>query len=230
MDDDVIAMETSSFSFTTTANLCDRSFLRIVQKDEAIGIKYEGDNNSYKLYPCYSFCNYNATTIPAFGFTNYQQRSQQYDTYSYPSLRVMNPPLSTRRRAENRLPSLRHLQKLSEKTSNSDQLLSISSNSSGSDAKVEASTCSGNDGENEGSTFVRQNITTSNQEQYEVPSFMRVVKFAIPAIGVYLCSPMLSMIDTATVGLFCGTLQQAALNPAVTIIDYSARTILARQT
>ncbi|OEU09270.1 hypothetical protein FRACYDRAFT_228830 [Fragilariopsis cylindrus CCMP1102] len=54
---------------------------------------------------------------------------------------------------------------------------------------------------------------------------MRVVRFAIPAIGVYLCSPMLSMIDTATVGLFCGTLQQAALNPAVMIIDYSARTM-----
>lgn len=55
------------------------------------------------------------------------------------------------------------------------------------------------------------------------PSIKRIVEFAIPAIGVYLFSPLLSMIDTGTVGLFCGTLQQAALNPAVTITDYSAR-------
>lgn len=57
------------------------------------------------------------------------------------------------------------------------------------------------------------------------PSIIDIVKFAIPAIGVYLCSPLLSMIDTSSVGLFCGTLQQAALNPAVTITDYSARTM-----
>eukprot|EP00979_Chaetoceros_neogracilis_P007717 scaffold1646_cov210-Chaetoceros_neogracile.AAC.1 len=58
-----------------------------------------------------------------------------------------------------------------------------------------------------------------------VPSVQRIIKFAIPAIGIYLCSPLLSTIDTSSVGLLCGTLQQAALNPAVTIIDYSARTM-----
>jgi Na+-driven multidrug efflux pump len=57
------------------------------------------------------------------------------------------------------------------------------------------------------------------------PSIIDILNFAIPAIGVYLCSPLLSMIDTSSVGLFCGTLQQAALNPAVTIADYSARTM-----
>ena len=223
MMDDVIAMENVIFFFHNyTANLVTEAFCVLFK-----GMKQSVSKTKMiiiiNLIVVIAF----ATTIPAFGFTNYQQRSQQYATYSYPSLRVINHPLSTIRRADNRLPSLRHLQKLSEKTSNSDELLSISSNSSGSDAEVEveAITCSGNDGENEGSKFVRQDITTSNQEQYEVPSFMRVVKFAIPAIGVYLCSPMLSMIDTATVGLFCGTLQQAALNPAVTIIDYSARTM-----
>uniref|UniRef100_A0A7S3PTT0 Polysaccharide biosynthesis protein C-terminal domain-containing protein n=1 Tax=Chaetoceros debilis TaxID=122233 RepID=A0A7S3PTT0_9STRA len=59
----------------------------------------------------------------------------------------------------------------------------------------------------------------------EAPSIKRIISFAVPAIGVYLCSPLLSTIDTSTVGIFCGTLQQAALNPAVTIIDYSARTM-----
>lgn len=41
-------------------------------------------------------------------------------------------------------------------------------------------------------------------------------------MGVWLCSPVLSLIDTSAVGLFCGTIQQAALSPAVAITDYSA--------
>lgn len=63
------------------------------------------------------------------------------------------------------------------------------------------------------------------ESNIETPSIKRIISFAVPAIGVYLCSPLLSTIDTSTVGIFCGTLQQAALNPAVTIIDYSARTM-----
>ena len=66
-------------------------------------------------------------------------------------------------------------------------------------------------------------ISISKNFEMEAPSIKRIISFAIPAIGVYLCNPLLSTIDTSTVGLFCGTLQQAALNPAVTIIDYSAR-------
>jgi len=60
-------------------------------------------------------------------------------------------------------------------------------------------------------------ISISKNSEMEAPSIKRIISFAIPAIGVYLCNPLLSTIDTSTVGLFCGTLQQAALNPAVTI-------------
>jgi hypothetical protein len=60
----------------------------------------------------------------------------------------------------------------------------------------------------------------------EVPSVRTILSFAVPAIGVWLCSPLLSMIDTSTVGLFAGTVQQAALNPAVAVTDYSARTMV----
>jgi len=66
------------------------------------------------------------------------------------------------------------------------------------------------------------------QEQLKAasaPTVIDILNFAIPAIGVYLCSPLLSMIDTSSVGLFCDTLQQAALNPAVTINEYSVRTM-----
>jgi len=54
------------------------------------------------------------------------------------------------------------------------------------------------------------------------PSISKIVKFTLPAIGVWLCSPVLSMIDTASVGLLAGTAQQAALNPAVSVTDYGA--------
>ncbi len=54
-------------------------------------------------------------------------------------------------------------------------------------------------------------------------SVKRIAKFAIPAVGIWLCSPLLSVIDTSAVGLLSGTLQQAALNPAVAVTDYSGR-------
>lgn len=67
--------------------------------------------------------------------------------------------------------------------------------------------------------------TASPTKDIDAPSVWQIVNFALPAVGIYLCSPLLSMIDTSTVGLLCGTLQQAALNPAVAITDYSARTM-----
>ena len=54
------------------------------------------------------------------------------------------------------------------------------------------------------------------------PSVGKILKFAIPAIGVWLCSPILSLIDTSAVGVLSGTVQQAALNPAVAVTDYAA--------
>lgn len=56
----------------------------------------------------------------------------------------------------------------------------------------------------------------------EAPSISQILQFAIPAIGVWLCSPFLSMIDTSAVGLISGTAQQAALNPAVSVTEYAA--------
>jgi len=54
------------------------------------------------------------------------------------------------------------------------------------------------------------------------PSVRKILKFAIPAIGVWLCGPILSLIDTSAVGVLSGTVQQAALNPAVAVTDYAA--------
>mmetsp|Transcript_68362 Transcript_68362/g.101539 ORF Transcript_68362/g.101539 Transcript_68362/m.101539 type:complete len:756 (+) Transcript_68362:98-2365(+) len=66
-------------------------------------------------------------------------------------------------------------------------------------------------------------LAEREEEGYiETPGVMKIMKFAIPAVGVWLCGPMLSLIDTSTVGLLSGTAQQAALGPAVAVADYSA--------
>mmetsp|Transcript_29341 Transcript_29341/g.33690 ORF Transcript_29341/g.33690 Transcript_29341/m.33690 type:complete len:812 (-) Transcript_29341:408-2843(-) len=62
----------------------------------------------------------------------------------------------------------------------------------------------------------------AEEDVIEVSSIGKIVKFAIPACGVWLCSPLLSLIDTSSVGLLSGTIQQAALNPAVAVTDYGA--------
>jgi hypothetical protein len=56
----------------------------------------------------------------------------------------------------------------------------------------------------------------------KAPDTRTILKFAIPAIGIWLCSPLMSIIDTASVGIISGTAQQAALNPAIAVTDYSA--------
>jgi len=69
------------------------------------------------------------------------------------------------------------------------------------------------------SDVVGEAVTSTN---IETPSVSKILKFAIPAIGVWLCGPLLSLIDTSAVGLYSGTIQQAALNPAVAVTDYAA--------
>jgi len=60
----------------------------------------------------------------------------------------------------------------------------------------------------------------------QAPAVMKIIKFAIPAVGVWLCSPLLSLIDTSAVGMLSGTVHQAALNPAVAVTDYAALLIV----
>ena len=67
------------------------------------------------------------------------------------------------------------------------------------------------------------NIEVNESEEGEdnAGGVRNILRFAIPAIGVWLCGPLLSCIDTAAVGLLSGTMNQAALSPAVAITDYS---------
>lgn len=70
-------------------------------------------------------------------------------------------------------------------------------------------------------TVPSQEVITVD-DTIQAPSVSKILKFAIPAIGVWLCSPLLSLIDTSAVGILSGTVQQAALNPAVAVTDYAA--------
>mmetsp|Transcript_32284 Transcript_32284/g.65685 ORF Transcript_32284/g.65685 Transcript_32284/m.65685 type:complete len:866 (+) Transcript_32284:210-2807(+) len=70
---------------------------------------------------------------------------------------------------------------------------------------------------------ISQSVSSSPiVKEINTPSVAKILKFTLPAIGVWLCSPVLSMIDTASVGLLSGTAQQAALNPAISVTDYGA--------
>lgn len=63
---------------------------------------------------------------------------------------------------------------------------------------------------------------STNKKPLSSPGLSKIFKFAIPAIGVWLCGPILSLIDTSSVGLLAGTAHQAALSPAVAVTEYSA--------
>lgn len=67
---------------------------------------------------------------------------------------------------------------------------------------------------------------TAVPSEIDTPDVKKILQFAVPAIGVWLCGPLLSLIDTSAVGLFSGTFQQAALNPAVAVTDYAALLIV----
>jgi Na+-driven multidrug efflux pump len=73
------------------------------------------------------------------------------------------------------------------------------------------------------SPLLESHSSPTEGDKIPFPDAKQVLAFAIPAIGVWLCSPLLSLIDTSSVGLLAGTAQQAALSPAVAVADYSAR-------
>ena len=54
----------------------------------------------------------------------------------------------------------------------------------------------------------------------EVPSMIDLLRFAGPALALFLCAPFMSLVDTIFVGkLSPNPLELAALNPAVTLTD-----------
>jgi hypothetical protein len=78
------------------------------------------------------------------------------------------------------------------------------------------------------STLSSSDSINDNQD-LQAPGVQNIIAFAIPAIGIWLCGPLLSLIDTSAVGLLSGTAQQAALNPAITITEDGALLVVSFQ-
>ena len=51
------------------------------------------------------------------------------------------------------------------------------------------------------------------------PSFRECLAFALPALGIYICPPLMSLIDASFIGRLSTSLELAALGPASTISD-----------
>ena len=80
-----------------------------------------------------------------------------------------------------------------------------------------------NEDNNPGRFDVKRDFPSKDEKQtIDAPTVQNIIKFAIPAIGIWLCGPVLSLIDTSAVGMMSGTSQLAALNPAITITDDGA--------
>eukprot|EP00542_Grammatophora_oceanica_P012270 CAMPEP_0194034308 /NCGR_PEP_ID=MMETSP0009_2-20130614/6710_1 /TAXON_ID=210454 /ORGANISM="Grammatophora oceanica, Strain CCMP 410" /LENGTH=572 /DNA_ID=CAMNT_0038675163 /DNA_START=86 /DNA_END=1801 /DNA_ORIENTATION=- len=58
------------------------------------------------------------------------------------------------------------------------------------------------------------------------PTFRECLAFALPAVGIYLCSPLMSLIDTSFVGRLSTSTELAALGPAASISDSASMPLL----
>jgi len=55
-----------------------------------------------------------------------------------------------------------------------------------------------------------------------LPSLTELAAFCLPTLGIWLSSPLLSLIDTSVVGISCAESQLAALAPSTKLCDYVA--------
>ena len=68
-------------------------------------------------------------------------------------------------------------------------------------------------------TFAATNTSVPLSSSSPSSSKRDMLSFAIPALGIYLCNPLLSNMDNAFVGRTMGTVGLAALSPATICID-----------
>ena len=63
--------------------------------------------------------------------------------------------------------------------------------------------------------------TTSSSDASAAGGFKELVKFTLPTMAIWMCGPVLSMVDTAVVGT-ASTLELAAMTPGGAFVDYPA--------
>jgi len=61
--------------------------------------------------------------------------------------------------------------------------------------------------------------SSRNHEYPPTPTLKECLAFALPALGIYVCSPLMSLIDASFIGRLSTSLELAALGPASSISD-----------
>lgn len=74
---------------------------------------------------------------------------------------------------------------------------------------------------NSNSTILQTDNQTTiiNSDYPPTPTFLECMKFALPALAIYICSPLMSLIDASFIGRLSTSLELAALGPASAISD-----------
>lgn len=88
--------------------------------------------------------------------------------------------------------------------------------------------------EEEEQAWIQEEIKSSLQQQQQQAvvqshrslNVAQVFQIAIPAVAVGLCWPVLSMQDTAACGRAVGTVAQAALHPAIAVLNYASKLLV----
>ena len=99
------------------------------------------------------------------------------------------------------------------------------------DGETRAEGCSDDDAHassSDGDAFCESDERSSSSEPSDEPSdaaasdgFKELVKFTLPTMAIWMCGPILSMVDTAVVGT-ASTLELAAMTPGGVFVDYPA--------
>lgn len=51
------------------------------------------------------------------------------------------------------------------------------------------------------------------------PGLRALLRFTLPTLGIWLCTPIISLVDTSVVGLKCGPIALASMGPATNLCD-----------
>lgn len=74
--------------------------------------------------------------------------------------------------------------------------------------------------------IVAESLRTVPSSYPPAPSIAECLAFSLPALGIYMCPSLMSLIDASFVGRFCPSVELAALGPASTISETASFPLL----
>ena len=83
-----------------------------------------------------------------------------------------------------------------------------------------------NNTDDDGTATATTATTTATDLYPPTPTFAECMRFALPALGIYICSPLMSLIDASFIGRLSTSADLAALGPASAISDSAPAPLL----